>query len=157
MKWGHRLGTNASACPQQSNDDLDPATWHAFTQSSSDDFQSNNIVFACPPACAHNTVFQFPYMHPNVPAGTPPLSPSDASEHCHAAAWGLRLETPLSFPGGAGDFPQLPGRCGRPPAASRARLETSRSFPGGARDFPQLPGWGSRLPAASRVGYMTWV
>ena len=48
-------------------------------------FQSNNIVFACPPACAHNTVFQFPYMHPNVPAGTPPLSPSDASEHCNGS------------------------------------------------------------------------
>ena len=26
-----------------------------------------------------------PYMHPNVPAGTPPLSPSDASEHCNGS------------------------------------------------------------------------
>jgi len=68
---------------------------------------------------------------------------------------GKRKQGGSGVSGGIRDFPQLPGRGSRLPAASRVRLgtsgsrlpaafrarqETSRSFPGAAGCFPQLPG-----------------
>ena len=78
-------------------------------------------------------------------AGAPVVSASITTASRGAsrlpAASPARPETSRSFPGGVGDFPQLPGWDSRLPATSRARLETSRSFPGaaGLRGHEHLP------------------